>query len=288
MPHDNPPRSSWPRELREEALEYGKPEAIYTTANGSISASLVVGILFLIVGIVTNILYWIVFDQPQVGNLAIRGLLITGLILPIAGVLLLISAWRNSGVWVLVYPKGFFHWKHGRGEMIEWEEIRNITFYGVRTFGEPEIERDENKQIVRAWLPVKDKTTFFWKLYLLRKDGETVGISEHLGDSEELSQLIQERTFELFWPRAMKRLQNNDECKFGILRVSQDGLTDDKDDLVPWKEVGTIKTDRTLQIRKVDAWYPWRTPAIWNLPNPHVLLTLIETQKEWRRKKNKS
>jgi hypothetical protein len=281
------PSSSWPSELRAEAKQIGKPEAVFTTANSDMRTDALIAIGMIVIGVVTNILYWFVLDLPQFWLLN-RFLVVVGIILPFGGIYVLISALQHSDVWVLIYPMSIIYWKRASMMTIEWEEIRSITFSGVQTFEEPYIEREDSGKIRTAWLAVKKKLFFYWSLRIERKDGETAVISEHIRNSTELSKLIQERTFLVLWPLTLKRLKQDSDCKFGILRVTQNGIKDDKDDLIRWKEIGSVKTDKSLQIRKVDALHPWRTVFLWNLPNPHILLTLIATYQEWKKKGKKS
>ncbi len=127
-----------------------------------------------------------------------------------------------------------------------------------------------------------------WRLNLIRKDEERAFIPEQISESSELCRLIQEKTFELAWPRALKRLQDNDECEFGLIGLSQEGLISDKDStgtvkskLLRWEEIGTIKTENSLQINKKKSWRPWVAINLWNLQNPHVFFALIATKNEW-------
>ena len=153
---DPPPKSSWPIELLDEAERLGKPDAVFSTAKGTIGATFICGIAGIVFGIIANLVYWLVLDNPQpAGKTTIRILVIVLALVPLAGIGFLISALRNKGVWVLVYRDRLLHWRRGEVKEFRWKEIRSITFSGVQTFGEPEIERDEDDRIVRSGCPSK-------------------------------------------------------------------------------------------------------------------------------------
>jgi hypothetical protein len=282
MPRKNPrDNQNWPVDLRIQAKDLGLPEAVFTTMNGGTPVLTDGGLKLLIVGISFNVLYWVLLNPANI-VLPLKLVVLVGGLVPGLGLLALLYAWTSRGQWVLVYPTGLLIWKRGVVTTMPWEEIVRISFTGVRRFSTPIIQRDSAGQIETAWLPIEESVPFgYWKLRVRRNDGAKSEITEQLGNSEELCRLIQDRTFRLFWPAIREQLRKGEECSFGPLRLSKTGLTDDREELVPWEQIGSIRTDRSIQIRKSGRWYPWRTVRIWRIPNPHVLLALASTSSEW-------
>jgi hypothetical protein len=238
--------------------------------------------MLLVVGIAFNALYWFLLDPAGI-NLPLKLVVAIGVFIHGFGLLTLVYAWLNRGLWVLVYPTGLFIWKRGVVTAFPWEEISSISFAGVRRFSPVMIERDESARIQTAWLPVEESITFwYWKLRIRRVDGAVAEVTELMAGSEELSRMIQERTFRLLWPPVWEQIMKGDDCSFGPFRVSRAGLTDDREELVRWDQIRSIRTDWTVQIRKTGRWRPWRTARISRIHNPHIFLALTSTSSEWR------
>lgn len=108
-------------------------------------------------------------------------------------------------------------------------------------------------------------------------------VTDHMENSEDMCRLLQQRTFEFMWSRCMKRLRRGDECEFGPISITPKGIVNAKDKLLRWKELGTWKTDgNTLQIFKVKALLiPFVSIGIRDVPNIHLLMTLLETHDFW-------
>ena len=67
---------------------------------------------------------------------------------------LLLAAWRDRGLWVLVFPQGLLRWQRGAVASFPWDEIERVSFSRVLAFGPVEVAHDATGAPESAWLPL--------------------------------------------------------------------------------------------------------------------------------------
>src|ERR1700685_3249603 len=100
----------WPDALAEPVARLGAPDYVFRIPRAHPTRRAVSGICLIVGGLVANYLYWVVFQGPLVAE-HLLFLLLFGPIL--SGVGFLYAAWRDNGLWVLIYPVGLLRWQSG-------------------------------------------------------------------------------------------------------------------------------------------------------------------------------
>ena len=186
-------------------------------------------------------------------------LLLLGVILILSGVMLLVRAWRNRGLRVLVYPEGLVRCHPQKVQALFWEEIDQVCL--KRSLGYHGAAR-----IWRGFLTLTVQTA----------DGRRMVFDDSLPNLRQLAQIIQRETLPYLLPRATAAYEEGKALSFGKLILTQRGLSLDRIAL-PWSDVQKVKMGRTeLLIFKKGKWTHSIRFAGGDIPNFHVLVALLE------------
>ena len=185
--------------------------------------------------------------------------LLLGVFLIGSGVMLLVRAFRNRGLRVLVFPEGLVRLHRGRALAFWWEEIGQVwqkTNAGYHGIG-------------RAWRGALS-------LALQAADGRQMSFDDSLPRLAQLIRIVCRETLPFLWPQVQADYEAGKTLAYGKLRVSQRGLSHGKESL-PWSEVQSAKLDGShLFVYRKGKWVHSLSFTVSDIPNFHVLLALIE------------
>jgi hypothetical protein len=251
--------------------ELGDPDALFRVSPGRFWSKLLLGAGLLGVGLVGNYLWW-VHGPARFGHLLAKLLLAP----PIAGIALLWYLYRTRGLCVLVYPTGLLRLQRGEVESYPWAEVDEVRLKTDQA--EFVAERDEKGEIAAGWLAAEPPTFQLWDAHLTvrRTDGTTARLTPAVSGYAELVEHVQRATFREFWPAAVARFRAGERVTFGPFEVERAGLRLDKN-LLPWRDLGEVSVSgKNLAVKRSGKWLPWAAKQLEEVPNPHVLLALIE------------
>ena len=265
----------WPAELVEPVAQLGKPTAIFRTSPNHAQRRTFVGLAMILGGIVANYLYWVEFASPPIPEHFLILLLFGA---PLSGCALIYTAWRDRGLWVLVYPMGILRWQRGLVVSFPWSEIESISFIRVTRCETLKGKISKEGDRLTAWLPWDQTGSKVLGAYmqLPRFDGTTAILPTALSEFDELNRLVQEEHFRASWTRAWSEFIAGKELEFGDWMLSLRGLWKN-DDRLKWKDFQLASVDSgKIVIRAHGKWRPWAESPLYQLPNPHLFLAIIE------------
>jgi hypothetical protein len=174
-------------------------------------------------------------------------------------VILLVRAWQNRGLRVLVFPEGLVRCHPQKMQALFWEEIDQVCL--KRSLG--------SHGAARLWRG-------FLTLTVQTADGRRMAFDDSLPNLLQLAQIIQRETLPHLLPRARAVYEEGKALAFGKLVISQRGLSQDKIAL-PWAEVQKVKWNgMELWIYKKGKWTHSIHFTGWDIANFHALLALLE------------
>jgi hypothetical protein len=238
--------------IEDKIAQLGEPTAEFAVRGLAFFRSLVLAPLLVAGGLILEIIL--------VGVLHIHHyeILLPGIVLIGSGVMLLVRAFRDRGLRVVVFPEGLVRLHRGRALAFWWEEIDRVW----------QKEGGGSHGIGRVWRT--------HSLTLQAADGRRMTFDDSLPRLGQLSQIVRRETL----PRLLHRVEADYEAgktlDFGKLRISQRGLSQGKETL-PWSELRQAKGDEDhLFIYKKGKWRFSLAFTGSEIPNFHVLLALIE------------
>jgi hypothetical protein len=254
----------------DEAIQaLGEPIAIHHTKSnyGCALRFAVIGIVISVV--IASVMLFILEDWGVFGPKIFGLSLLNGLF----GIVALRSVLQNRNITIYRYSDRLIIYLRGRMINLQASQITKLYLSGVKHFHAGRYF-PECKQYS---LLVTEQTFFSWGLWVyFGEEKERIYLSSFLDDWESLAHQLQTWVFDHKWPEVYRRFQAGLECGFGYIRVDFRGIHSWRDELARWDEIGSITIDNTLQIRKTGCNHPWHTPVIWNIPNPHFLMALIQ------------
>lgn len=251
--------------------ELGPPDHLFRVAAGWARAKLLVAAGMILFGAVGSYLWFAV--GPGDFNILIKFLLMP----PVLGAALLVHLVRNRGLAVLVYPTGLLRLRRGEVESFPWDEVAAVKLK-VQAAAVA-VSRDPDGEPAAAWVPVVVPSVQVWtaRLTVERVDGASAHFGPALDGYDRLAEEVQRRTFGRFWADARGRVAAGHPVPFGDLSVYRDGLHH-AGKFLRWREVKEVVVSQgRLTVKREGKWLPWAVlKDIAEVPNPHVLLALVE------------
>jgi hypothetical protein len=247
------------REQAEQLAALGPPLGEFRVSEGRFLRHLLLVPLLLLGGLVLVALPLLVFffARGPGGDPALFKLLVLGCFLMIGAVVLIVRAWRNRGLCVLVYREGLVRLHREKANAFFWDEVETVL---ARKNKEAWSKAAAGSLVVTVW----------------RRNGEQYQFDDTLPDLKRLAELIRTQTLQHLLPRALDALQAGNEVAFGKLRVGPAGLGRERDSL-PWEQVKEIKIDDDkVTISKKGNWLAWHTVPLGEVPNAHVFGALVQ------------
>jgi hypothetical protein len=267
-------RPDWPAELEEPVARLGPPSAVHRIPPRHAWVKAGAGVGFIVFGGAANYAYWVILNGPLIAE----HLLFLFLFGPIvSGVGFLYAAWRDRGLWALVYPMGLLRWQRGEVVSFPWNEIEAVAFARVRECGAPRRQLDDNNQLIAAWLPITrgGSRTLGSHLTLARVDGAVAILPSSLSGFDDLCRATQEQTFRVMWPDAWSLFSQGMRVPFGALAISSVGLHRDGD-LLTWDQLEDVVIENgKLVIHARRDHGAWAQLPLNGIRNPHVMAALL-------------
>jgi len=230
----------------ERLKSLGKPIKEFGITGSVLLFRFIRGLVLVVLGIA--------FAVFSVHDFGVHSLTIT-LMIVLLGLMLVVRAYRNLGLRVLVYPEAGI-WIHGdRAASFFWDEI------------------------VRLYKKTNEIHLSIWKgsliLQLEKANGETIQIDDALPELRELAGIIEEKTFPYLFSSAISSLKAGQSVHFRALVVHPSGL-EIKKGVLPWQEIKEIKWEEdNLAIYKKGNWMRWCKLNLSHIPNYHVVSPLV-------------
>jgi hypothetical protein len=263
----------WPIELAEPVAKLGRPNAVFRIPRQHAARKAFSGVALIIGGAIANYIYYGVLNGP-VEIHVLHFVLISPVL---TGFGLLYAAWRDRGLWVLVYPMGILRWQRGIIVTFPWNEIVELLFYRVVECQRPRRTKGPNGEIIKSWLPIAKmgSRSLGAHLTLRRFDGAEAILPSSLSEFPNLCQIVQEESFQVMWPRVWEQFLAGKRTKFGVLSISLDGIHRDGD-FLPWYELDdALVQNGKLIIRSRVLRKPWIELPLQNVLNPHLFVALL-------------
>ena len=264
----------WPGELVEPVARLGPPQEAFRIPRTHAARKAISGMSLVVGGGIANYLYWVVFNGPLIPE----NLLFLFLFGPIlSGIGLLYAAWRDSGLWVLVYPMGLLRWQKGEVVTFPWHEVTDLSFYRVVECERPRRQTGADGEIVTSWLPIAKmgSRTLGAHLVLRREDGAEAILPSSIKDFSLLCRIVQMETFRAMWGRVWRQFADGIRVQFGAVSLSVAGVHRDGD-LLPWYDLDdVIIQNGKVIIRSKRLRRSWLEVPLHSVANPHVFAALL-------------
>lgn len=268
-------RPIWPEELEEPVAKLGPPTEVFTTSRRKSFNKFLLGLGLLGGGLLIDYIYFWILGGPVIPE---KFLMLVLFGPPVVGVGLLFNAFRDRGMWVLVYPMGLLRWHKNEVLSFPWDDIVKINLHRINQCDELLIEYNDRKEIQSVALNLEGAGSKFLGSYIVvhRDDGTNTYFPSSLEDYHRLAELIQRETFVRLWPKLWQDYSEGKPGHFDQVSISWNGLTKADDDL-PWIAFGGAKiTNGRLIISRERKWRAWHEEAIQEVDNPHLLMALLK------------
>ncbi|OWK45057.1 DUF6585 family protein [Fimbriiglobus ruber] len=251
--------------------ELGEPDAVFGLSPGRFRAKFALGVALVTLSLVGNYLYWV--EGPAFVN---KGSLLLLILPPASGVMLLWHLYRTRGLHVLAYPTGLLRVQRREVESFPWAEIVEVRVKADS--GTVAVRPDDAGGVTACWLEVGVPVFQIWNggLIVRRADGTEVKFTPVVSEYGQLVERVQRATFLFLGPPAIAKYAAGEPQVFGPFEVGWDGLRVGKN-VLPWVELGDVSiVQKKLSVKRKGKWLTWTTQDLESIPNPHVLLALIE------------
>lgn len=239
--------------LESKIAQLGEPTAEFAVRGLGFLRHLVLAPLLIVAGLALEIILIGVLHVHQ------HELLLLGVVLVLSGVMLVVRAFRNRGLRVLVFPEGLVRFHRGQAQAFCWEEI-NLVW---------QKKSSDAHWVGRAWQGALTLT-------VQTVDGRRMSFDDSLPRLAELDQIIRRETLPYIWPQTRAPFDAGQTLTFGKLALNRQGLSYGKETF-RWSDLQKVKIDGAqLFIYKKGKWMHSRNITVSEIPNFHVLLSLIE------------
>ena len=239
-----------PEDVFDKLAALGEPKAEFSVGRRVLIRNLIVAPLLVVAGLAIE---FVVFRF--IGHSF--ELIMLGIGLVITGIMLVVRAYRNRGLRVLVFAEGLVRVRGEEGQAIFWDEVE--TLWRRKTEGHWEV---------------------IWKgslSYILeRADHKSIKFDDAIPRLADLGRILQKETFAHLWQISFETYEKGSALDFGKIRLSQRGIATDTGKLA-WLEVQEVKFDENqVVISKKGKWGSWFQSKVSEIPNYHVCKALIE------------
>jgi hypothetical protein len=251
--------------------ELGDPDAVFRAGAGRVWVKFALAVGLLLYGVAANYLWW-VHGPARFDHLVLMVLFVP----PITGLSLLSHLYRTRGLCVLAYPTGLLRLQRGEVESYPWAEVEEVRLKADK--GKFVLMRDETGEVLGAWLEVEPPAFQIWnaQLTIRRTDGTSAKLTPSVSGYPELAAHVQRETFRALWPAVLARFQAGARVEFGPFEVSRAGLRYEKN-VLPWADLAEVAVNsKHITVKRKGKWLPWVSKELDDVPNPHVLLALID------------
>jgi hypothetical protein len=239
--------------IEDKIAQLGEPTTEFAVRGLGFLRNMVLAPLLVVAGLALEIVLIGVLHVHQ------HELLILGIVMVLSGVMLVVRAFRNRGLRVLVFPEGLVRLHRGRAQAFCWEDV-NLVW---------QKKSDASHSIGRAWQGALTLT-------VQALDGRRMSFDDSLPRLAELAQIVRGETLPFLWPRTRAAFDAGHVLDFGKLSISRQGLSQGKETF-PWSDLQKVKVNGAdLLIYKKGKRMHSKSTPISDIPNSHVLLALIE------------
>jgi hypothetical protein len=243
-----------PEAVLDRVAQLGEPTAQFAVGKTRLVRNLVMAVFLILVG--AGILVFTFFVGLRHIHVLWK-LVVWGPVALVGGVMLVVRAYRNLGLWVVVFPEGVVRVCHDDMQAFFFEEISKLW----------------QKTNFLNW-------NYAWQGALVftaqRADGTEISFDDSLPGLKELGQILKRETLPYLLPKSLEAYDAGRTLDFGKVRISVGGLAQGAESL-PWREVKSIVLDDSqLTVYKKNKWGHWLHVAGSEIPNFHVLQQLLD------------
>jgi hypothetical protein len=247
-----------PEPVREQTDDLGTPLLHCRTSAVQTTLYLVFGVLAIVLGLAGAVLCIVALTAPGAKTSGMLKLGVFVLAVLSSGVGML-AKWRNlRGASVIVFEGGLAKIQGPNCSTMPWREITTI----------------------RRGRPVGDNDLTIgtpMRLTLIDRGGQEWVLTESYTNLKELRTAAEECSLATMVPEALRTMQDGQTVSFGDIAASREGLTSAGKDLLEWAQVAEAKIEKgkvTISSRLLAR--PWYEGPIYQVPNAHLLLALVE------------
>lgn len=188
----------------------------------------------------------------------VLAILFMGLLAIVAKVLTTLFRPRRS--WrVYIFTDGFIFMREGQSDIVRWEEVQAIWH---------QIERHRYGEYGGYTIHIYT---------VICADGRRTVFDDKIKKVEKLGNLLNEQIANALWPRVFADYQAGRVIPFGLLSVSQQGISNGKE-LLPWSAIKEIKFDREdVKVHQKGRLFNWGKVSIEEIPNLFLLKALTRS-----------
>jgi hypothetical protein len=239
-----------PEDISEKLAALGEPKAEFTVGSRVLARNLILAPVLVLAGLGIEFLVFRFIGHSF-------ELIMLGMGLVLTGVMLVVRAYRNRGLRVLVFAEGLVRVRGEEGQAMFWDEVD--VLWRKKTEGHWEV---------------------IWKgslSYLVQgADRKALKFDDAIPRLAELGRIIQRETFAHLWQRYFAAYEKGATLDFGKIRLSQRGISTDTGKLA-WGDVQEVKFDENqVAVSKKGKWGSWFQSKVSEIPNYHVCKAIIE------------
>ncbi len=242
-----------PDAVLDRVAQLGEPTAQFAVGKRRLVRHLVLGVVLILVG--AGIIAFSLF----VGLAHIHSwhIVLLGPLAFVAGVRMIVRAYRNLGLRVVVFPEGVVRVRGDDVQAFFWEDIARVW----------------QKKNSMTWAYALHGALVF---QVQRTDGTEIVFDDSLPGLNQLGGILLRETLPHLLPRALEAYDEGHALDFGKLRVSARGWGQSADS-VSWQNVKSITlTETEITIVKKNKWGAWLHATVSDFPNFHVFRAVVQ------------
>jgi hypothetical protein len=175
-----------------------------------------------------------------------------------AGIVMICLGWFID--WqarIVVFRKGFAHFKRGRMTVYPYDEIGGVWQAITKHY----------------YNGVYTGTTYN---YTVQGNGVRMSINNVYPMVQWLGERIQNEVGNRVFQRSIQALNQHETARFGRLTVSPEGIGCDGT-VLPWSEVEKVEIQQgIISVRKQGKWFNWGKVTVAEVPNVFVFIALVD------------
>ena len=250
-----------------------------TVYKPSTISSMVGGFIFALIGIAWAVgAYYItnsiISSSPLSGFPPVLVFVIPsfGLIIMLVGLGLIIKAYLNRNLRVLIYEYGLVFIKRSGTEVIRWDQIAFVWHKVKKT-----TSTNTTTNYSTGYTTTTTSTRIDHSYIVQRVDGAKIVFDQTFSRLRELGKTIEQESARYLYPQAVAAYNTGRPLVFGKMTVRRAGLSDGRKTL-SWNELKSIKVDANngaIAIRKQGKWLNWSNISLSETPNIIVFEALV-------------
>jgi hypothetical protein len=247
-----------PQHVAEKSAGLGEPLAHFETSWVQLLLCLILSVPIILLGVGGIVLGIVLLNRRNALGFPGKLFWLCGLLI-LTGFGLL-GRWRTlRGTGVFAFAGGFVRYDRANADAVRWASVRQILR------GAAPGQKQQLTMATPARLALTDDAGREWVF------------TETLSGLKEFREAAEDRTLPHLLPDLLDQILDGQTVPFGDIAVTERGLGHPQQPFLPWDQVAGAGVEKEkVVIRSALTKKPYCRVDMFNVPNPHLLLAIIE------------